>query len=48
MWRRGEGKEGSKAEVDGQCKCGIQGEESVGGGGGGATPGCVVATCQKH
>ena len=33
MWRRGEGKEGSKAEVDGQCKCGLQGEESVGGGG---------------
>ena len=43
----GEGK-GRKieAEVDRQCKCGHEGDGTVGGGD--ATPGCVEATCQTH
>ena len=39
MWRGVEGKEdgSSWTEVNEQCKCGLKGEGTVGGGGGGTT-----------
>ena len=36
----------TEGEVDGQCKCGLEGEETVGGGD--AKPGGVGTTCQKR
>ena len=36
----------TEAEVDGQCKCGLEGEGTVGGRY--AQPGGVEATCRKH
>ena len=44
----GEGEKGRKTEADvgGQCKCGLEGEGTVGGGD--TKPGCVEATGQTH
>ena len=36
----------TKAEVDGQCKCGLYGEGTLGGGK--AKQDCVEETCRKH